>query len=132
MNIVTNPLTIYGTIAVAIMSCLYLVVSIRMEIAQAEHRQRAQNESLRNTLAAIQQELDDLRKSEHDRAAVPVTSHDLSRSLNVQKRAEAMRMYRRGSDAQTVASTLGLPRAEVALLQKVQRVLADQAAGVVA
>ncbi len=59
-----------------------------------------------------------------------MTSHDLSRALNVQKRAEAMRMYRRGSDPQTVASTLGLPKAEVTLLQKVQRTLADQADGI--
>jgi len=126
MSFLTNPLTIYGTVAAAILACLYLVFSLRLEMAHADNRHRGTAKNLNDTISAMQAEMEELRRTEHDRAAA-VSAHDPGRGLNLQKRAEALRMYRRGSDADTVASALGLPKAEVMLLQKVQRVLADQA-----
>jgi hypothetical protein len=48
--------------------------------------------------------------------------------LNVQNRAEALRMYRRGSNSHAISAALGLPPAELALLEKVHYLLSGGAA----
>jgi hypothetical protein len=44
------------------------------------------------------------------------------RSVNLSKRGQVIRLSRRGEPVETIAATLGLPRREVELLLKVQRV----------
>ena len=47
----------------------------------------------------------------------------LPQQLNLTTRAKALRMYRRGESAASIAAALGSPRNEVDLLIKIQRLM---------
>ncbi len=47
-----------------------------------------------------------------------------STGLNLSRRTQALRLFRRGERPEQVAATLGMPLGEVELLKKVQRILA--------
>ena len=115
---ITNPLAIYGVLAAGGTAALHLVVSTRIEMRRQQKRHVAESLSLREAIAAL--------KVIVEATCVDVKQNVLSPAdytpftgLNVHKRAEALRMYRRGNDSHTVAAALGLPPAEVALLEKV-------------
>jgi len=47
-------------------------------------------------------------------------------SINLTKRSQAMTMHRRGDSVDTIATTLGIPRAEVELLGKLQKTVVSE------
>ena len=119
---ITNPLTIYGVVAAGGLLVLCMTASINIEMRRQQARSVRENRALQEAVCSLQERVNDLLAEANDRAAV-VATYPPSPGLNVQKRAEALRMYRRGCSSHTVCATLGLPRAEVALLEKVQKVL---------
>jgi hypothetical protein len=68
---------------------------------------------------------DEVESETRSRAAVAAP---LARGLNVNKRAEALRLVRRGADAQTLVARLGISSAEALLLLKLDRTLSAQPA----
>jgi len=75
---------------------------------------------------ALQQGLSALaaRMEEYERhpAAAPVSSPPKA-GLNLGKRSQALRMYRRGDSPERIAAALEIPRQEVELLLKVHRIV---------
>ncbi len=121
---ISNPLAIYSTLAVGGCAALHLVVSTRIELRREQKRHMAENESLREAVAALDGRVRELgTKEQHDFPRPTV--YTASSGLNALKRAEALRMYRQGSDRRTVSNTLGLKQAEVALLETVHRLLSS-------
>jgi hypothetical protein len=62
-------------------------------------------------------------------AASPVNQTPPS-GLNLQRRAQALRLLRRGENVAHVSAVLGVPRGEVELLIRVQKLAAARAAGI--
>ena len=108
--------------AIAGAAALYLVASTRDRMRRQQKCHLAESLSMRESIAALEEKLEDkLRQVSLEAKQVvppPVASTPFS-GLDVQKRAEAIRMYRHGSDRETISTALGLKPAEVALLQKV-------------
>ena len=117
---ILNPLTMYGGLLV----CLYFVLSTRLEIRELRKRYlddraatRAEFEKLSAKVAGLAAELE-------ERQALPSPALPAApRAMNINQRAEALRMYRRGHETHTIAAALGLPAAEICLLQTVQSML---------
>ncbi len=59
-------------------------------------------------------------------AAPPVA---LRSGMNLTKRTQVLRLLRRGEDISHVAAALGVPRREIELLVRVQKLSAQRAAG---
>jgi hypothetical protein len=64
-----------------------------------------------------------------ERAGTPRAPVPARRSVNLSKRSQVIRLSRRGEPADTIATTLGLPRREVELLLKVQQASAAAVGG---
>jgi hypothetical protein len=124
LNWITSPLTIYAALCLGGMAFLYLAVTTRLESGMADARHKAECDALRKQVTELSAKLDEL--AAETKECVPVPAGIPMAGLNIQKRSEALRMYRRGSDPHTVGAALGLSHAEVVLLQKVHRVLAGQ------
>ena len=124
---ITSPLAIYGVLASGGAAALHLVVSTRMEMRRQQKRHLDDSQSLREALAALEGKMQ-LACSELKQNVLPPAAYIPFAGLNVHKRSEALRMYRRGSDSHTISTALGLPAAEVALLQKVHHILGTGAA----
>jgi hypothetical protein len=124
---ITSPLAIYGVLASGGAAALHLVVSTRIEMRRQQKRHLADSQSLREALAALEGKMQQVC-AELKQNVLPPAAYIPFAGLNVHKRSEALRMYRRGSDSHTVSTALGLPAAEVALLQKVHHILGTGAA----
>src|SRR5579871_6111950 len=103
--------------------CLLLFLSLKREIQRLRSRLAQQDVTVR--LDAMNVRLEDAEQ----RAATALIPPPPSRpSLNLSKRSQVNRLFKRGERVETIAATLGLPRREVELLLKVQRA-AQAAAG---
>ena len=122
---ITSPLAIYGVLATGGAAALHLVVSTRIDMRRQQKRHLAESKSFREALAALEGKVQQVCV-EVKQNVLPPTAYVPFTGLNVHKRAEALRMYRRGSDSHSVSIALGLPQAEVVLLQKVHRLLSDE------
>jgi hypothetical protein len=121
---ITNPLTFYAVLLIGGSACLHMVISIRIDLRRQHLRHRSETGTLQDALKDLrlrmeEQSLDTLGQP------VPASPYP-SGALNINKRAEALRMYRRGTDHHTIAAAVGLPQAEMELLRKVHQILAGQ------
>jgi len=99
----------YAMLAVGLGLCLFLFISVKMEMRALEKRAAQQQ-------AAFESELRRLSESAEQPRPVQVTGG----SLDLTKRTHAMRMDRRGESAATIAAALGVPRNEIDLMLKLQ------------
>jgi hypothetical protein len=113
---ILHPLAMYGSILV----CLYVVLSTRMEVSDVRKQSAQELERLSKQVAALTAELE---KKAAEPAPAPLPIPTPQRAMNINQRTEALRMSRRGHQAHTIAAALGLPAAEVSLLQTVQTLL---------
>jgi hypothetical protein len=124
-NLITGLIAIYGIFAAAGSAAFYLVVSTRFRMRRQQKRHLAESQSLREDIAALKEVVAKLEEKVQKlgvdvKQNVPSAAASApSAGLDVQKRMEALRMYKRGSDRETVSTALGLTSAEVALLEKV-------------
>jgi hypothetical protein len=116
LNWITNPLTIYGILASGGIASLYLMISTKLETCRQQTHHLAETGALREALTALQDKVAELCCEAEERAAIPSSALT---GFNVQKRAEALRMYRRGCGSHTIAAALGMTQAEVDLIGKV-------------
>lgn len=133
INLITGLIAIYGVFAAAGSTAFYLVVSTRFRMRRQQKRHLEESQSFREDIAALKEVVAKLEAkvqklgADMNQNAHPAAAYAQFAGLDVQKRTEALRMYRRGSDRQTVSTALGLTLAEVALLEKVH-VLSNGAA----
>ena len=119
-----NPLTFYAGLALTLAAFLLFFVSVKREMHRMECRAGDTNQNARQEFAALSNEMNamkhDLREIER-RPASPAPG----RSLNLTRRAQALRMHLRGEAAPTIAAALQTPRNEIDLLLKVRRIQSE-------
>lgn len=117
-----------GVVALGISAVLALFVSLKHEIRLRERKDRArmdaQMEAHREEMRAR------LAKAAEpgSEPPPPLSAQALLRSgMNMSKRVQALRLLRRGEDISHIAAALGVPRREVELLIRVQKLSAQRA-----
>ncbi len=121
----------YSLLALTVALCLFLFVSMKNEIRRMEARYLRNNESVRAEVRSLAEELADVRKELEliDRQRDPVT---IGRTLGSGTRVQALRMIKHGEGPEHIAAALSLPRSDVEMLMKVQKLMVDQPAEVTA
>lgn len=107
-------------------ACGYIFVSLKREIHGLEQRMLRQQEQLEAVKANLNAELADARtrlQEAEERAGVLVAPCPPRSGLNLSKRSQALRMFRIGEKPENIAAALSLPRKEVELLLKVQKIV---------
>lgn len=121
-------LAFYGLTAVGLVLCLFLFVSVKAEIRAGGHRARKIEKELRaelDRLRAGNAELAGALKQVEEQSGTLVAPPPRT-GLNLSHRSQVLRRHRLGEDAVRIAGALGLPRNEVDLLIKVNRIIIDQ------
>ncbi|SPE36375.1 conserved hypothetical protein [Candidatus Sulfopaludibacter sp. SbA3] len=121
LNWLANPLVMYGAVAAMGFLSLRLAIAGKIDLRREQRKREADAAGLRETVTALQGLVEELQAEARERA-VP-QAYAAPSALNLQKRSDALRMYRRGSDRSTIATALGMPPAQVALLEKVHHIL---------
>jgi hypothetical protein len=108
----TQLLILYSLFATGLAAILVLFWSIKREIHTYARRNRKHLDQLSQTLQAPARE--------PELAYVPIA---MPRSgMNISKRVQAMRMFRRNEDVSHIAAAIGVTRREVELLIRVQQI----------
>jgi hypothetical protein len=100
-------------LALGLMASLSLFLSLKREIQIGARKQRKKIETMEQRLLEAS-----VGASAHQPVAPPLA---LRSGFNLNKRAHALRMLRRGEDLGHIAAALGVPRKEVELLVRVQQ-----------
>ena len=118
---ILSPLVSYALIAVALAACIAVFISYKSEVhrlrraAAASHQHmKRQIEQMQSTVAQIGQQ-----RQEAPAEAPAIRPAALRPSLNLTRRAQALRMRRRGESVESIAAALSTPRNEIELLLKV-------------
>ncbi len=105
-------------------ACLYLFWTLKMEMRRNQKSQAAQAERLESAIASLTRDLEELRRQLKERPLEQIPSAPPS-AINLSKRAQALRMHRRGEPAATIAAALSIPQNEVELLLKLDRMQSE-------
>ena len=118
------PLMPLVLIATGLLASIYLFVSLKFEFQRGGRRVRqeltraeAENGELKQRIEEISIRLQEAE----DRAGVLVPPAPPKSGLNLGRRTQVIRMWRRGDRADNIAASLNLPRKEVELLLKVHQ-----------
>jgi len=125
LNWITEPLALYGAIASISAAALHLFLSSKAELRRQALRHDAQAGDLHKSIVRLETRLAAMAlEAEQEARSRAAASAPLPTRINIQKRSEALRLFRRGVRHETVAGKIGISRAEALLLQKVSLVLA--------
>lgn len=114
-------LSLYGLLFVSLVLCLALFLSVKREIRRSEGRMKRQQIHLQEAYDRVEGGLEAIKDLLKEETAVAVVRNQpLTPALNVDKRAQAARMYRKGDRPEQIAAALSIPQSEINLLLKVQ------------
>jgi site-specific recombinase XerC len=117
--LLTLALSLAGSLALA--SCLALFLSMKRELALVRRALTDSRDSAAASAATLAAELAALRQD----AESPDAAFWTGQELNLTRRAQALRMQRRGESPATIAAALRAPRNEIDLLLKIQEMAND-------
>jgi len=128
-NWILHPVVPYVAQVLGLALCLYLFFSLKREARVAQLRAGAAENALEGSMVRLRETLEEVKANLRDverHAGMLVAPAAPPSGLNLSKRRQALRMYRRGESVQRIAASLALPRREVDLLVKVQQLLVNQ------
>lgn len=119
-----SPATQYGALALGLAGCLLLFISTKVELRSIRRQAVESNQSVNVSFTSLAAEVEGIRAGVRELETKPPVV-TLVEGLNLTKRAQALRMHRRGEPVSTIAATLRAPQNEVELLLKVQRLVSS-------
>lgn len=116
MPLILSPLAPYAILALSLIASLAMFVSMKVEIAKVRHYFMESRHSAQAATSALAEEMADLRREASPTETAPCAGQE----LNLTRRAQALRMQRRGESPATITAALRLPRNQVELLLKIE------------
>ncbi|HTM50361.1 MAG TPA: hypothetical protein VL285_16825 [Bryobacteraceae bacterium] len=118
---VLNPATQYAATATGMAACLYLFLSQKRDLLATEARAAKKLSASEAEWTARMQSLEERYQELSRVSGLLVPPAPIRSGLNISKRSQALQMLRRGETAQDISAALAIPRNEIDLLVKVQR-----------
>jgi hypothetical protein len=117
-------LPIYALVVISLGLCMYLFFSTKREIRRVQLRMKQQNVLLQEAYDRMEFAIEQLKGQFHElegKAGELVPPSPAKSGMNLNKRTQAARMFRRGERPEQIAAALSLPQNEVALLLRVHQ-----------
>ena len=120
---ILHPVMPYAEIAIGLALCVYLFVSVKRDLRAGEARLGKKLAALEADWQAKMETLDERWNELSHISSVLVPPPPPRSGLNWNKRSQALERHRRGETPPEIAAALAIPRNEVELLVKVQRIV---------
>jgi hypothetical protein len=120
LNWILSPLAQYVMLAAGLIACLALFAAVKTEMCVELQTAKQSRDALAAQVQEMESALGQIRQSVTDIEERPAA---VSPGLNLTRRAQALRMHRRGESVETIAAALSAPRNEIDLLLKLQAML---------
>ncbi len=115
--------------AVTTLACIALFFSVKRENAAIRRRAQLEREAFSTSLENLRKALGKLELDQAEREVPVMFSMPApvpGESINIGKRSQALRLFRRGETPDRIAAALKIPQNEVELLVKVHRTVVGQ------
>jgi hypothetical protein len=120
---ILNPVVAYALIAIGLVLCLFLFVTLKRDLRMGEARSAKKLAALEADWQAKMESMDERWKELSQLSSLLVPPPPPRSGLNLNKRSQALERHRRGETPPEIAAALAIPRNEVELLVKVQRIV---------
>jgi len=120
---ILNPITIYALAALTLVVCTCLFLAARIEVHGLRRTASVREEQLAQERQQLTGKMEELESTLASLAAASPAAAVVRPSMNLTRRAQALRMRRRGETVESISAALTAPRNEVELLLKVQHLL---------
>jgi hypothetical protein len=114
---ILSPLALYTVVALALAGCASLFIVTKMELSQLRRAADQSRMDLAKKIEEVEAAMADIP------AAAPAPMLNVRPSINLTKRAQALRMRRRGESLESITAALSVPRNEIELLLKVHEMV---------
>jgi hypothetical protein len=114
---ILSPLALYTVVALALAGCASLFIVTKMELSQLRRAADQSRTDLAKKIEEVESAMADIP------AAAPAPMLVVRPSINLTKRAQALRMRRRGESLESITAALSVPRNEIELLLKVHEMV---------
>jgi DNA-binding NarL/FixJ family response regulator len=127
---VVHPALQWAFQAAGLGLCLYLFLSAKREVRRAAREAADNRRAVDSEIASVRQSIEQIRgelaqlSQESSRLVEPPPT---ASGLNLTKRSQVLRLYRRGESPGHIAAALSMPQGEVELLLKVEQMGAETA-----
>lgn len=118
---ITSPIALCAVTGGGLLGSLGLWITSKIEINAVRTEVSGSRAAIDNQVSELARSVDLLKIDRETETAPPVPS--LNRSLNLTKRSQIVRMYRRGETEASISAALQAPRNEVELVLKLDRML---------
>ena len=119
-----NPAAPYAAVAIGMVVCLFLFVSLKRDLRACESRSMKKLEAMETDWNAKMEILAERWEELSHISGLLVAPAPPRSGLNLTKRSQALQMFRRGETPQDISAALSIPRNEVELLVRVQELTA--------
>jgi hypothetical protein len=110
---ILSPLALYTVVALALAGGVSLFIVTKIELSQLRRAADQSRMDLAKKIEEVESAMADIQ------AAAPAPMLTVRPSINLTKRAQALRMRRRGESLESITAALSVPRNEIELLLKV-------------
>jgi len=114
---ILSPLTVYAVVGLSLVTCISLFLLTKVELSQVRRTADRSRTELAKKMEEIESAMAGISPTPPPPALV------LRASINLTKRAQALRMRRRGESLESITAALAVPRNEIELLIKVHEML---------
>ena len=123
MSVPVLDLLPYAVAAAGLAASIWMFVLLKIELQRNARRTERRREVFEASLAALKASVEDLRVRVEEIPTAGASAGPLRhrQSLNLNHRAQVLRLSRRGDRADQIAAAVGIPVQEVELLLKVHQ-----------
>jgi hypothetical protein len=118
---ILNPVTQYAVIGVGLLGSLALWITAKFELRAVRSRVSDSHGAIEGNVRELSASVNQIRVERETEALA--AAHALGQGLNLTKRAQVVRMERRGETIHSIAAALQTPVNEVELILKLERLL---------
>lgn len=120
MDLLLHPAAPHAAVAAGLTITLYLFLQLKVEVGRQTAKWKAERAALeeenRRVQRGLEAAIEEIRQPRAEAAPVHIKP-----SMNLTRRAQVIRMHRRGERPEQIAAALGMPQNEVDLVLKVSQ-----------
>ncbi|MGA2183741.1 MAG: hypothetical protein ABSH47_11985 [Bryobacteraceae bacterium] len=129
-QVLLSPGLPYVVLAAGLIACIVLFLSLKVELRRQSGASSGRNQ-MEETVDGLSAAFEQVRARLEEAMQPPAVSSvwSGSPSINLNRRGQVLRLFRRGDTPRQIAATLGIRQGEVDLIIKVHRMVLSGASG---